>query len=492
MLGDDVEDAVRLDRGARCPDHGARGTTRTGSRRTPVRRPTTTPTTCSCARSSASTGSVEVELVCEPAFDYGRDARRRGRCRTAAGTPPTRPAPGVTIRLRSDLALGIEGNRVRGAARPRAGRAGVLRALLGRGAAGRRPTSTTAEAQMAATDALLARLARRRPHPRPPLPRSDPALGADHQGPDLHADRRHRGRAHHVAAGDAGRRAQLGLPLHLDARLDLHAAGAPLPQPRLGGRRVHAVRRRRRADRGRVAADHVRHRRPAGADRDRPATTSPATRARARCASATAPSTSARTTSSAPCSTRSCSTRRARQRLPRRLWPIVEAQAECATRVWREPDQGIWEARGEPQHYVSSKLMCWVALDRAAKLAEIRGDPELRREVARHGGRDPRRHPRARRERARRAAPALRDRRARRLDAAGRASSGSCPADDERLRATRAGDRRRAHRGRLRAALPHRRDRRRPVRQGGHVPHLLVLARVGAGRSSASSSGPAT
>jgi GH15 family glucan-1,4-alpha-glucosidase len=62
------------------------------------------------------------------------------------------------------------------------------------------------------------------------------------------------------------------------------------------------------------------------------------------------------------------------QRLPRRLWPLVESQAECATKVWREPDQGIWEARGEPQHYVSSKLMGWVALDRAAKLAEIRGD----------------------------------------------------------------------------------------------------------------------
>jgi alpha,alpha-trehalase len=62
------------------------------------------------------------------------------------------------------------------------------------------------------------------------------------------------------------------------------------------------------------------------------------------------------------------------QRLPRRLWPIVETQAECATKVWRDPDQGIWEARGEPQHYVSSKLMCWVALDRATKLAEIRGD----------------------------------------------------------------------------------------------------------------------
>ena len=65
------------------------------------------------------------------------------------------------------------------------------------------------------------------------------------------------------------------------------------------------------------------------------------------------------------------------QRLPRRLWPLVQSQAEGATRVWREPDQGIWEARGAPQHYVSSKLMCWIALDRAAKLAGIRGAPDL-------------------------------------------------------------------------------------------------------------------
>jgi GH15 family glucan-1,4-alpha-glucosidase len=65
------------------------------------------------------------------------------------------------------------------------------------------------------------------------------------------------------------------------------------------------------------------------------------------------------------------------QRLPRDLWPLVQSQAGCATAVWRQPDQGIWEARGKPQHYVSSKLMCWVALDRAAKLADIRGDSEL-------------------------------------------------------------------------------------------------------------------
>src|SRR5690349_179286 len=70
------------------------------------------------------------------------------------------------------------------------------------------------------------------------------------------------------------------------------------------------------------------------------------------------------------------------QRLPRRLWPIVESQAEGAIAAWRQPDQGIWEARGKPQHYVSSKLMGWVALDRAAKLAEIRGEPTLQQKWA--------------------------------------------------------------------------------------------------------------
>jgi alpha,alpha-trehalase len=70
------------------------------------------------------------------------------------------------------------------------------------------------------------------------------------------------------------------------------------------------------------------------------------------------------------------------QRIPRRLWPLVQAQAECAKALWRQPDQGIWEARGKPQHYVSSKLMCWVALDRAAALAHIRGEAELAAEWA--------------------------------------------------------------------------------------------------------------
>ena len=62
-----------------------------------------------------------------------------------------------------------------------------------------------------------------------------------------------------------------------------------------------------------------------------------------------------------------------RDHIPERLWPVLVQQVECAARIWREPDQGIWEARGEPRHYVSSKLMCWVALDRGARLAERRG-----------------------------------------------------------------------------------------------------------------------
>jgi GH15 family glucan-1,4-alpha-glucosidase len=68
--------------------------------------------------------------------------------------------------------------------------------------------------------------------------------------------------------------------------------------------------------------------------------------------------------------------------LPRRLWPLVQAQAEGAIAAWREPDQGIWEARGKPQHYVSSKLMSWVAMDRAAKLAAIRDDDAREKEWA--------------------------------------------------------------------------------------------------------------
>jgi alpha,alpha-trehalase len=66
-----------------------------------------------------------------------------------------------------------------------------------------------------------------------------------------------------------------------------------------------------------------------------------------------------------------------REGVPEAMAPIVLAQAEAASDAWRLPDQGIWEARGEPKHYVSSKLMGWVALDRASRLASDRDRDEL-------------------------------------------------------------------------------------------------------------------
>ena len=45
-----------------------------------------------------------------------------------------------------------------------------------------------------------------------------------------------------------------------------------------------------------------------------------------------------------------------------------------ALKHWREPDAGIWEVRGELKHFTSSKIMCWVAADRGAKLARLSGE----------------------------------------------------------------------------------------------------------------------
>ncbi|MFF3443880.1 glycoside hydrolase family 15 protein [Streptosporangium sp. NPDC002721] len=68
---------------------------------------------------------------------------------------------------------------------------------------------------------------------------------------------------------------------------------------------------------------------------------------------------------------------RSRDRLDERIWPILKRQVESAIRQWREPDRGIWEVRGEPRHFTSSKVMCWVATDRGARLARLREEPEL-------------------------------------------------------------------------------------------------------------------
>jgi len=53
---------------------------------------------------------------------------------------------------------------------------------------------------------------------------------------------------------------------------------------------------------------------------------------------------------------------------------LLRGIADHICAVWREPDQGLWEVRGGPRHFVYSKVMCWVGLDRALRLAEREPD----------------------------------------------------------------------------------------------------------------------
>ncbi len=65
---------------------------------------------------------------------------------------------------------------------------------------------------------------------------------------------------------------------------------------------------------------------------------------------------------------------RSRDALSERSWRIVVQAVEVVLGCWRETDRGIWEVRGEPRHFTFSKVMCWVALDRGARLAALRGE----------------------------------------------------------------------------------------------------------------------
>jgi len=58
------------------------------------------------------------------------------------------------------------------------------------------------------------------------------------------------------------------------------------------------------------------------------------------------------------------------------VWEGLATFVEAALQHWQEPDQGIWEVRGDPKHFTASKVMCWVAASRGADLAEERGDGE--------------------------------------------------------------------------------------------------------------------
>ena len=87
---------------------------------------------------------------------------------------------------------------------------------------------------------------------------------------------------------------------------------------------------------------------------------------------------------------------RSRDSLDDRVWKLLVRQVEVAIERWKEPDRGIWEVRGEPKHFTSSKVFCWVACDRGARLAELREDwdrvarwraiaDEIKADVLEHG-----------------------------------------------------------------------------------------------------------
>ena len=61
------------------------------------------------------------------------------------------------------------------------------------------------------------------------------------------------------------------------------------------------------------------------------------------------------------------------------VWEGLAGFVDAALEHWREPDQGIWEVRGDPQHFTASKVMCWVAASRGADLAAERGNDERAR-----------------------------------------------------------------------------------------------------------------
>jgi GH15 family glucan-1,4-alpha-glucosidase len=70
----------------------------------------------------------------------------------------------------------------------------------------------------------------------------------------------------------------------------------------------------------------------------------------------------------------------ARRQLSGSVWRLVRREVENVVARWAKPDRGIWSLRGTPQHYTTSKVMCWVAVDRGAWLAELRGRSEQAQE----------------------------------------------------------------------------------------------------------------
>ena len=178
--------------------------------------------------------------------------RLRPPSRHVGATPRTPTSQGVCRSDASDVELVLtqrHQHRLRGPARVgrtmiKEGESRFCRARLAwrRGA----PTADDAYRRLVWTAHHWQHWLARGTFPDHPVALAPRTLGADAQGPDVRAERGDRGRADHLAARDAGRRAQLGLPLLLDPRLDLRAVGPVHARLRVGGERLPLLHRRRR------------------------------------------------------------------------------------------------------------------------------------------------------------------------------------------------------------------------------------------------------
>ncbi len=68
------------------------------------------------------------------------------------------------------------------------------------------------------------------------------------------------------------------------------------------------------------------------------------------------------------------------------IWTVVRSLAKKIEAIWKEPDCGIWERRGPMQHFVHSKMMSWVAMDRAAKIAQFVGKNAICSQILKSSG----------------------------------------------------------------------------------------------------------
>ena len=168
-------------------------------------------------------GEVAFNLVCEPAFDY---VRREAET-TVTSSGAIFHSPGVDLALSSRIPLSATARGVRASFTLREGEHAtfVLRRCDEK-TCGLAPSDEEAQRALRGHHPLLAQVAPQEHLPRA-LARGRQSLGAHAQAADVRADRRDRGRADVQLARAARRRAQLGLPLHVDSGRRVHAVRVP-------------------------------------------------------------------------------------------------------------------------------------------------------------------------------------------------------------------------------------------------------------------------